>query len=150
MRVGEVMTSKVETIAPDASADDAWERMRAGDIRHLVVVEGRRVVGVISDRDLGGPKVEDTWRAGKTVADLMSAPPVTTTPHATVREAANLLRGNVVGCVPVLDGERLVGLITTTDVLDLVGRGAERPVEQGKRWTLKHRGPRRDKLRRPR
>ena len=65
-------------------------------------------------------------------------------------EMTTLARITVIGCVPVLDRDRLVGIVTTTDVLDLVGRGAERPVDQAKRWTLKHRGPRQQKSRRSR
>ncbi len=145
MRVSQIMVSPVETIGMEEPAERAWERMRASGVRHLVVMDGKRIVGVVSDRDRSRPA-----GPGVTVADVMTRDPVTTTPHATVRELANALRGNVIGCVPVVDGERLVGIVTTTDVLDLVGRGAERPVEQGKRWTLKHRGPRQGKLRRTR
>lgn len=150
MRIGDIMTTKVETIPPNELAETAWYRMREGNIRHLVVVDGKNVVGIISDRDLGGPRAEDVKLIQRTVADLMHKHPITTTPHATIRQAANLLRGYVIGCVPVLDGDRLVGIVTTTDVLDLVGRGAERPVDQAKRWTLKHRGPRQQKSRRSR
>lgn len=150
MRIGDIMTTKVETIAPTELAETARDRMHADNIRHLVVVDGKNVVGVISDRDLGGTQADETKLAQQTVADLMHKHPITTTPHATIRDAANLLRGYVIGCAPVLDGDRLVGIVTTTDVLDLVGRGAERPVDQAKRWTLKHRGPRQQKSRRPR
>ncbi len=145
MRIGDVMTARVETIAPTESAEDAWQRMRELGLRHLVVVEGKKIVGVLSDRDL-----RDAERARKSASELMTPEPITTTPNATVREVANRLRGYVIGCLPVVDDGRLVGIISTTDLLDLVGRGAERPVEQGKRWTLKHRGPRRQKARRSR
>jgi acetoin utilization protein AcuB len=148
MRIRDIMTTPVETIAPTTSADDAWARMEQEKIHHLVVVEGKRVVGVLSERDLGGAKLGPKHRAGKAVAELMSKAPVTTKPDATLRAAANLLRGYGIGCVPVVDGERLVGILTITDVLDLVGRGAERPVEKAKRWTLRHRGPRAQKTRR--
>ena len=150
MRIGDIMTTKVETIAPTEPAATARYRMREQNIRHLVVVDGKHVVGVISDRDLGGPLVDEAKLAQMTVAEIIDKHPITTTPHATIRDAANLLRGNVIGCAPVIDGDRLVGIVTTTDLLDLVGRGAERPVDQAKRWTLKHRGPRQHKSRRPR
>jgi acetoin utilization protein AcuB len=150
MRIGDIMTTNVETIPPGELAGTAWSRMRQRNIHHLVVVDGKEIVGIISDRDLGGARADETQLAHQRVADLMHEHPVTTKPEATVREAANLLRGNVIDCAPVVDGDHLVGIITTTDVLDLVGRGAERPVDQAKRWTLKHRGPRQQKSRRPR
>jgi acetoin utilization protein AcuB len=149
MRIGDIMTAKVVTIAPKESAETAWQQMQTEEIRHLVVTDGGQIIGVISDRDLGGAEAVQA-RSGKTVTELMTREPVTTTPHATVREVANLLRGHTIGCLPVVDEGRLVGIVSTTDVLDLVGRGAERPVDQAKRWTLKHRGPRHQKSERPR
>ena len=114
--------------------------MRAKRIRHLVIELGGEAVGVVSIRDLDSLAAD---RSMCTVADVMSAPAVTGTPHMTVREAANLLRGRTIGCLPVLDAGKLVGILTTTDLLDLIGKGSERPVTKGKRWVMKGRGPRR-------
>jgi acetoin utilization protein AcuB len=100
---------------------------------------------VVSSHDLGGSEAGESARRGKSVAEVMTSRPVTVAPDTTVREAANRLRGRKIGCLPVVEKGRLVGIVTTTDLLDLLGRGAERPVEMGKRWTLKHRGPRRKK-----
>jgi acetoin utilization protein AcuB len=73
----------------------------------------------------------------------MSAPAVSATSDMTVRKAANLLRGRSIGCLPVMEDGDLVGIVTTTDLLERIGRGVERPVSKGKRWILKGRGPRR-------
>jgi CBS domain-containing protein len=56
MRVQDVMTEAVEKIAPAAAAEDAWQIMRLHGIHHLVVAEGARIVGVLSDRDAGGER----------------------------------------------------------------------------------------------
>ena len=140
MRIGEVMTNRVETVPAGESVKNALRVMRAKRIRHLVVQLGGGAVGVVSIRDLDS-FVSD--RSIRTVADVMTAPAVTGSPHMTVREAANLLRGRTIGCLPVLDRGKLVGILTTTDLLDLIGRGSERPVSKGKRWVMKGRGPRR-------
>ena len=66
----------------------------------------------------------------------------TAAPDTTIRHAANLLRGRSIGCLPVLDEGEAVGIVTITDLLDLIGRGAERPVERSTRWTLRARGRR--------
>jgi CBS domain-containing protein len=73
----------------------------------------------------------------------MAGDVVSAAPDLTVRQAANKLRGRVIGCLPVIDGKKLTGIVTFSDLLELLGRGAVRPVERGERWTLKHRGPRR-------
>jgi len=62
--------------------------------------------------------------------------------HAGKAQAANLLRGFVIGSLVVQEGDKPVGIVTTTDLLDLIGRGAERPVPKSTRWTLRARGPR--------
>lgn len=133
------MSSDVLSISPEASLVEARTRMRTGGVRHLVVQKDRRILGVISERDLGGTKLRS---ADGVVADVMTGNVVTASPETTVRRAANLLRGRTIGCLPIVDGERAVGIVTTTDLLEVLGSGAERPVERGTRWTLRDRGPR--------
>ena len=143
MRLQDIMKESVETVGPRDTADMAWERMRRRRIRHLVVMDGSRVTGVLSQRDIASAEA----REGRVVLDLMSAPAVTAEPTTTVREAANLLRGRTLGCLPVLAKGKLLGIVTTTDLLELLGRGAERPVPRPGRRTLESRGSRRERLR---
>jgi acetoin utilization protein AcuB len=136
------MTEGVTTIAPTARADDAWDTMRANRIRHLVVSEGRRVLGVLSERDAGGRR-GGAVRMNVTVADLMTAPAVTCEPTTTVRQAANVMRGRSIGCLVVIDGGRPVGIVTVSDLLGLLGRGGDRGAVTAARRTLSHRVPHR-------
>lgn len=142
MRVQDVMTEGVQTIAPTSSAEDAWELMRRNDFHHVVVTRGTRVVGLLSHRDAGGRQGE-LVRRGRTVGELMTKPVVTVEPTATVRKAANLMRGHSIGCVVVTNHGRVVGIVTVADLLDLLGRGVDRPAQSDKRWTLRHRAPHR-------
>ena len=130
------MSSAVETIEPDASATLARTAMKRAGVRHLTVTEGSKVVGVLCAHDLRGAP------ADQPVAQLMSSNPLSASPGATVREAANLLRGRRISCLPIIDRGRVVGIVTISDLLDLLGRGTERPVGKSTRWTLKARGPR--------
>ncbi|HXU03217.1 MAG TPA: CBS domain-containing protein [Polyangia bacterium] len=144
MRIQDIMSHGVETITPGADVAAARNAMRVNGIRHLVVVDGQNVVGVVSDRDLGGRLSTAPGQriAGRTVADVMSTSVVSVKPETTVRQAANLLRGFVIGSLVVQEGNKPVGIVTTTDLLDLIGRGAERPIPKSTRWTLRARGPR--------
>lgn len=126
MRLSEIMTEPVVSIDANATAKAAWAKMQQEQIRHLIVTENNQLVGVISDRDLGGKNGTDI-RRGRTVRDLMSENIATATPDMTLRQAANLMRGRLIGCLPVLEGEEIVGIVTATDVLDTLGRGATRP-----------------------
>lgn len=136
MRVGEAMTRRVETVSENESAEAALQRMRTRKIRHLVVMRRGKIAGVVSDRDVGFTK-------DRTVGEVMTAHVVAAAPETTLRRAANLLRGRSIGCLPVIEEGKLVGILTITDVLELFGRGSERPVSKGQRWVLKGRGPHR-------
>lgn len=140
MRLQDIMSREIKTIGPSAPATEARNSMRTGGVRHLLVVERRQIVGIVSDRDLGGRAGGN--RKGLTVAEFMTKTVVTARPDTTIRQAANLLRGHIIGCLVVADGGKPVGIVTTTDLLDLLGRGAERPIEQSTRWTLRSRGAR--------
>ncbi len=140
MRVGEVMSGPVHTIDAAESAGAAWEQMRLHRIRHLVVVRrGGHVTGVVSAGDRGGASGA-LLRTGRRVADLATEKVVVATPATTGREAANLMRGHAVNCLPVFEGEQLKGIVTALDLLELIGRGAERPVASARRRILKDRG----------
>ena len=142
MRVQDVMTEGVQTVSPGTPADDAWNLMRTKGIHHLVVTEGRRVVGVLSDRDAGGLRGPSV-RRNRTVGELMTGHVVTVPPTTPVRKVANLMHGRSIGCLVVTDATRIVGIVTVSDLLELLGRGTDRAVVSTTRWTLKHRAPHR-------
>jgi CBS domain-containing protein len=130
------MSVDVITVEADAPASVARASMRRHRIRHLVVVEGERLVGIVSERDLGGTRGAAS-RRDRSVRDLMAADPVSATPSTTLRQAANLMRGRTVGCLLVVEDGRLVGIVTTTDLLDQLGRGATRPTVRIERPPLR-------------
>jgi len=148
MRLRELMQTRVVTIESTEAASSAWESMRKHRIRHLVVTEDDALAGVISERDLGGRSGDET-RKGRTVGDLMSARVVSAEPTTTLREAANLMRSRLIGSLPVLEGDRLVGIVTATDVLDELGRGSTRPTRRPEPRTLRMTESRRQAAQQP-
>jgi acetoin utilization protein AcuB len=141
MRLGEIMTNDVATVTPRMGANQALETMHAKRVRHLVVRERGAVVGVISERDLGGAMGAGA-RATRTVGDLMTAKPITMKPRNTVRQAANRMRGRSIGCVPIVEEGRLLGIVTVSDLLELLGRGVTHATQGGTREALRTRGRR--------
>ena len=73
----------------------------------------------------------------------MTAPAATVEPATTVRQAANVMRGRSIGCLVVVKAGRVAGIVTVSDLLELVGRGLDRGMATSKRWTLRHRTPHR-------
>ena len=126
MRVYEVMTKAVETVKPAVLASEAKTRMRQKHIHHLVVTQGSELRGVVSERDLGGPKLPKTlgrW----TVEDLMTSPVVTVTTRTPVRRAAALMKGRSIGSLVVTSANgKVAGIVTVADLLDLIANTPER------------------------
>jgi CBS domain-containing protein/ribosome-associated translation inhibitor RaiA len=136
MRLEEIMTSRVVTIGPDEPASTAWSRMERERIRHLVVVDAGRLVGLLSERDLGGQGGAGL-RRGRFVHELMTKHVASAKPGTTLRQAANLMRGRLIGSLPVVSDGRVVGIVTATDVLEELGRGSSRPAVAAQRRSMR-------------
>lgn len=136
MRLQEIMSTRIVSVGPDETADAAWSEMQRRGIRHLVVLEDGRMVGVLSERDLGG-RDGAASRRGRAVRELMTASPASAAPTTTLRQAANLMRGRLIGSLPVVADGRVVGIVTATDVLDELGRGATRPTVRAQRQSMR-------------
>ena len=125
MRVRELMTVKPITVDPETPMLQARQRMAEERIRHLVVVDGARVVGIVTDRDirlnLPSPATSlSVWElnyllAQLTVGGVMSATVIVVDPERPVAEAARIMMDHKIGALPVVEEGRLVGIITESD-----------------------------------
>jgi len=124
--VGERMRRNPLTISPKATLAEAKALMDQHRIRHLPVVEGEALVGIITARDISqasfpgpprepSPETEAILRLIK-VGEVMTWNVITTTPEATIGEAAGLLVAHKIGGLPVLEDDRLVGILTDRDI----------------------------------
>jgi acetoin utilization protein AcuB len=135
-RVRDLMSRNVVTVAPHASCHDAITRMVRDRIRHLPVVDADgELRGIVTDRDLrhrlfepglfhamGAAPVEQLL-SGIEVQEIMSAPVVSVAPDTRLDEAAGVMFERKLGALPVVDHDRLVGILTERDVLrHVVGR----------------------------
>ena len=118
LQISAVMTREPCTVASDLSLADAQQRMYVNNIRHLVVVDGGFVRGVISTRDIAFVSTLTNVDPAKiTVAAAMTSHPYSCTPETTVLEVAQQMEEHRYGCVVVLDQGQPVGMFTTTDAL---------------------------------
>jgi acetoin utilization protein AcuB len=116
LTVRDIMVTDLVTIRPHETARHAYRLMRDHRFRHLPVVEDGRLCGILSDRDLR-PALLSPALARARVHELMSEELTTVRPDASVEEAASLLVMKKIGCLPVVDADRLVGIVTETDLL---------------------------------
>jgi acetoin utilization protein AcuB len=117
MQVQDVMTRAVVTTNAHDSIQHARARMHKAGIHHLVVLGRHRdVVGVIGAADLREAPDQGA------VCDFMSRRLIIVRPETGVGSAAALMRAHAIGSLPVLRGTRLVGIVTASDMLDVVDR----------------------------
>jgi acetoin utilization protein AcuB len=132
MKVREMMTGAPISVGSDTPVFDARQTMLKERIRHLLVVEDGRLVGIVTDRDirLNLPSQATSlsmWEvnyllAKLTVGKVMTKGVIITGPDQDATDAARLMLEHKIGALPVLDGDRLVGIITETDVLRAFAR----------------------------
>jgi acetoin utilization protein AcuB len=119
------MTRDVLTVPPWLPIADAWRILSRERIRHLPVVEHGRLVGILSDRDLllagtADDKADDLVFPNETVGTILTPRPITCNPATTVAEAARIMIDKKIDALPVVSGVRLIGLVTSTDLLMLL------------------------------
>ncbi len=133
MKIREIMRTKVIAVKPGSPAKEAFEIMRRGHFRHLPVVDkAGKVQGILSDRDIRNVTVmldrdvqgpEDYLIPNRTkVMDIMVPVPMTVSPNEDVLSAVELMRKHGFSCLPVLDSEKLVGIVTVSDLLKVLDK----------------------------
>ncbi len=146
--VRDIMTRPAVTVEPVTLLLDAALTMRASSIRHLPVVEGERLVGLLTDRDVQRcapsrliPISEQEYNAvfaDTTVSRVMTREPLPIAPDSPLLRAIESMQQTRYGCLPVVEGEQLVGIITRSDLVDalqrvLSGKQLRRQTEQDSR-----------------
>jgi len=125
-RVRDLMSTEVATLMRNDQLSVADDVMSLGRIRHLPVLDDDgQLAGVLSQRDLllgalskvlgYGSVARGKLMASLPVKEVMTPDPITTTPDTPLAEAARLMHDNKLGCLPVVEGDRLVGILTEGD-----------------------------------
>jgi CBS domain-containing protein len=127
--VGDWMTRTPITVTEDCPVRFALGQMQRDGVRHLLVLDGDRLAGILSNRDVRRLALDDPGPSlllGP-VRAIMTEDPVTVAPEMAVTLAARLLLEHRIGALPVRDGDRIVGIFTTADALEALLAVAESP-----------------------
>ena len=114
MEMIHIMTRHPETIHPDDTLAKAKEMMDAGGFRRLPVVRGAEIVGMLTERNL---RAHSGHLGSTNVNVAMSVPVISVGPSTTVQDATRLMLRHKIGGLPVLDRDKLVGIVTSIDML---------------------------------
>jgi acetoin utilization protein AcuB len=131
MKVSKLMSRKLITVSPDDSVERAIQLLRQRGVRHLLVLKDGRLVGIVSDRDF--KRALDSANAKRkkllnlggiffllepfTISEIMTRDVVSIDPNATVQIATSLMVEMKFGALPVVKNDKLLGIITETDLL---------------------------------
>lgn len=125
--VSKIMTKNVVTITKDAKLPEADTLFRKHKIRHAPVVKNDKIVGILSLTDLSRlsfadnyddhPSIDDSIYSMLSVGEIMAGKPVIVSSDTIIKDVASLLAQHEFHALPVVDNEKLVGIVTTTDLL---------------------------------
>ena len=125
------MTKEVVVVSPKTTVPDAHRLMTEKGIRRLPVMDGDKLIGIVTRGDVRGAEPSEAttlsiWELNYLIArlklsEIMTRKPVTISPGATIGEGAQLMLDNKISGLPVVDGDgKLVGIITESDIFRLV------------------------------
>ncbi|WP_436892188.1 CBS domain-containing protein [Nocardiopsis dassonvillei] len=115
------MTTQVRTVAPDTSLQEVARIMRDSDLGDVLVAEDEHLVGIVTDRDVVVRCVaEGGDPAQHTAGEICSSDVATVPPQSDIRDAVNTMREGAVRRLPVVDGDRVVGVVTMGDLAKVV------------------------------
>jgi acetoin utilization protein AcuB len=156
MKVADLMTRRLITIGPEDSVEVAVQLLRRRGVRHLLVMKGDRLVGIVSDRDIKRA-IDPAWTKKKLlgvgglyfllepmlVREIMSHHPVTVGPDLPAEEAAGIMVAERFGALPVEKEGKTVGIVTETDLLRcFAASGADNrpPAKKARRTAARRKG----------
>ncbi|HVG55791.1 MAG TPA: CBS domain-containing protein [Vicinamibacterales bacterium] len=116
MHIRDVMTPNPRTVSPSDTIQNAARVMRDEDTGVVPVVENGRAIGMLTDRDIAIRAVADGSQPNRPVRDIITSAVVTATPDMSTREAAQLMSEHQIRRLPVVENERLVGIISLGDI----------------------------------
>jgi acetoin utilization protein AcuB len=130
MLVRDIMTTEITTLREDEVLLDATLILARGGFRHIPILSGKQLAGIVTERDLKhytpsilsgiAPEEYNRLMATTPLSKIMTRHPITIEPSRTVYEAARTLYEHRIGCLPVVEAGELKGIITTTDMLNLL------------------------------
>ena len=128
MKVRDIMTTEVVTLKVDEELSLASDIMTLARIRHLPIVDGNRLVGIISQRDLFKAslasvidydyQVARTHLKTVTLEEIMIKDIITITPDTKIHESGRIMLEKKIGCLPVIEDGALVGMVTESDIME--------------------------------
>ncbi|MDN7245066.1 CBS domain-containing protein [Planococcus shenhongbingii] len=116
MKVTEIMTSNVDTCSTQTSLQEIAAKMKDLDVGSIPIVDNDKLVGIITDRDIVTRGIAEQKSLDSPVSDILSSNPVTASTDMDVEDAANLMAQHQIRRLPVVEGDKIVGIVSLGDI----------------------------------
>lgn len=123
--IGDIMTKSVISVDSSITVNEAAKMMEDGKVGAVIVMENNKPVGIVTDRDFSVKVAAHAYQITTPIKQIMSSPILTINSDETVRTAADLMHEKGVRKLPVMKNENVVGIITATDIVNLLAVTAE-------------------------
>jgi CBS domain-containing protein len=131
-KIGQIMSKPVRTVKPDEKLSTAIAVMGSNDIGSVVVLDSETAVGIITESDVVEQISKGAQALLEPVKQLMSKPLITGTPDMTVQDAVGLMLEKKIRQLPIVEGSRLVGIVTDRDLMRSVLRASYEKLKEPK------------------
>ncbi len=116
--IGDLMTRDVLTVAPEDTLGEAAAKMTERGVGAVVVSDFGRMIGILSERDIMRAVADRVHSSEARVREWMTADPITATPDTSIEEAGRTMLENGFRHLPVVDGDRAIGIVSIRDIAD--------------------------------
>jgi len=126
--VRDIMTKSVISIDESATINEAAKMMEDAKVGAIIVMENNTPVGIVTDRDFAVKVAAHAYQISESVKKIMSSPLIAISPDETVRMVADLMYTRGVRKIPVIDDDKIVGMITATDLVNQLAVSTEEDI----------------------
>ncbi|MDN7242054.1 CBS domain-containing protein [Planococcus sp. N028] len=116
MKVSEIMTPDVDTCSPQATIQEVATRMRDLDVGSIPIAENDSLIGIVTDRDIVVRAIADQLSLDRPISEILSSDPVTGKIDMSVEDAANLMSQHQIRRLPIVENDKLVGIVSLGDI----------------------------------
>ena len=126
----DLMNPNVVTVKPDATLKEVSELMNRQKIGSVVVVDNEKVVGIVTERDYATKIMINAYQPDAKVSDVMSSPVISVSPNQSVADIIEVMANNEIRKVPVIDSEKIVGMVSGTEFLRLFVQATDQDIKK--------------------
>ncbi|MHA7646604.1 CBS domain-containing protein [Nitrosopumilus sp. S4] len=126
--IGDIMTKSVISVDSSITVNEAAKMMEDAKVGAVIVVENNKPVGIVTDRDFSVKVAAHAYQITAPIKQIMSSPVLTINSDETIRTAADLMHEERVRKLPVMQNGNVVGIITATDIVNLLAVSSEEDI----------------------